>query len=306
MSTSTVAASIPRHPVDTLSSFEDWEDFMEKRYPLPPAGEGVPPVLQKTLQRREGYRDYRAEARACVKEFYRLNHTHQTYDVVLAKEREFGGLNRREMTVWEAVEWLDSIVDDSDPDNENSQIWHALQSGEAAREAGLPRWFILTTFIHDLGKILCCFGEPQWAVVGDTFPVGCRFSDQIVFNEFFAANPDTTHPVYGTEQGIYTPGCGLDRVHMSWGHDEYLYRVTRDRLPIEAQYVIRYHSFYPLHREHEYLWMLNDQDRRMLKWIKAFNPFDLYSKGDAKPDAEKELPFYRDLVEEFLPGKLRW
>jgi inositol oxygenase len=82
--------------------------------------------------------------------------------------------------------------------------------------------------------------------------------------------------------------------------------VTRDRLPIEAQYVIRYHSFYPLHREHEYLWMLNDQDRRMLKWVKAFNPFDLYSKGDAKPDAEKELPFYWDLVEEFLPGKLRW
>jgi inositol oxygenase len=40
-----------------------------------------------------------------------------------------------------------------------------------------------------------------------------------------------------------------------------------------------------LHREHEHLWMLNNQDRRMLKWVKAFNPFDLYSKGDAKPHA---------------------
>ena len=55
-----------------------------------------------------------------------------------------------------------------------------------------------------------------------------------------------------------------------------------------------------------WVWMLNDQDRRMLKWIKAFNPFDLYSKGDAKPDAERALPFYRELVEEYLPGKLRW
>lgn len=306
MSTSTPASPAARHPSDTLSSFEAWEDFMEKRYPLPSSGEAVPPSMQRTMQRREGYRDYRAEARPCVKEFYRLNHAQQTLDVVRAKEREFGSLARREMTVWEAVAWLDSIVDDSDPDNENSQIWHALQSGEAAREAGMPRWFILTTFIHDLGKILCCFGEPQWAVVGDTFPVGCRFSEGIVFHEFFEANPDAKDPVLGSEHGIYVPGCGLDQVHMSWGHDEYLYRVTRDRLPLEAQYVIRYHSFYPLHREHAYLWMLNDQDRRMLKWVKAFNPFDLYSKGDAKPDAQRELPFYRDLVDEFLPGKLRW
>ena len=39
-------------------------------------------------------------------------------------------------------------------------------------------WFHLTGFIHDLGKLLLLpqFGAlPQWAVVGDTFPVGCRF-----------------------------------------------------------------------------------------------------------------------------------
>jgi len=44
--------------------------------------------------------------------------------------------------------------------------------------------------IHDLGKVLSLFGEPQWAVVGDTFPVGCAFSDKIVFPEYFDANPD--------------------------------------------------------------------------------------------------------------------
>ena len=37
-------------------------------------------------------------------------------------------------------------------------------------------WFVLVGLIHDLGKVLCLFGEPQWAVVGDTFPVGCAFS----------------------------------------------------------------------------------------------------------------------------------
>lgn len=259
-------------PVESIKSFEEWEDFMEERYPTPLDGQIVPPALQHTLKRRDGYRDYRAEARPSVKEFYRLNHLHQTLAYAKAQHEQFGKLNRCQMTVWEAVTWLDTIVDDSDPDNENSQIYHALQSAEAAREAGLPRWFVLTTFIHDLGKVLCCFGEPQWAVVGDTFPLGCRFSDRIVFPEFFDQNPDSQHPVYQTEYGIYQPNCGLDRVHMSWGHDEYLYLVTRKFLPIEAQYIIRFHSFYPLHREQEYLWMLNDQDRRMLKWVKAFNP----------------------------------
>ena len=301
-----MSITAPQSAAESIQSFEEWEHFMEERYPTPLEGQIVPPAMQRTLTRREGYRDYRAEARPSVKEFYRLNHLQQTLAYVKARHEQFGKLDRCKMTVWEAVTWLDSIVDDSDPDNENSQIWHALQSAEAAREAGLPRWFVLTTFIHDLGKVLCCFGEPQWAVVGDTFPVGCRFSDKIVFPEFFAANPDTQVPEYQTEHGIYKPGCGLENVHMSWGHDEYLYLVTRKYLPIEAQYIIRYHSFYPLHRENEYLWMLNEQDRKNLKWVKAFNPFDLYSKGDAKPDAEKLLPYYQDLVEEFLPGKLAW
>ena len=170
----------------------------------------------------------------------------------------------------------------------------------------MPSWFVLTCFIHDLGKILCCHGEPQWAVVGDTFPVGCRFSDKIVFSEFFAENPDSADPRYNTEHGIYTPGCGLDKVLMSWGHDEYLYYVMRPYLPIESHYIIRYHSFYPLHREGEYQWMMNDQDRAMLKWIKAFNPFDLYSKKDDMPDVQELTPYYRDLVKEYLPEKLRW
>jgi inositol oxygenase len=35
------------------------------------------------------------------------------------------------------------------------------------------------------------FEEPQWAVVGDTFPVGCKFSPSIVYRETsFDENPD--------------------------------------------------------------------------------------------------------------------
>ena len=93
------------------------------------------------------------------------------------------------MGIWEAMEFLNTLVDDSDPDTDLTQIEHLMQTAEAIRADGHPRWFILTGLIHDLGKILCLFGEPQWAVVGDTFPVGCRYSDKIVFPEFFARQP---------------------------------------------------------------------------------------------------------------------
>jgi inositol oxygenase len=48
---------------------------------------------------------------------------------------------------------------------------------------------VTTGFVHDLGKCLCLYGEPQWGVVGDTFPTGCAYSDAVVFPEYFRANP---------------------------------------------------------------------------------------------------------------------
>jgi inositol oxygenase len=252
------------------------------------------------------FRNYAAEARPSVKEFYRLNHRHQTLDFVLAKKAEYLTLNRRTMTVWEALEYLDTLVDDSDPDLDLTQIDHALQTAESIRRANQPRWFIVTGLIHDLGKILCLWGEPQWAVVGDTFPLGCAFSDKIVYPEFFDDNPDASHPVYSTPNGIYQPHCGLDAVHMSWGHDEYRYHVVKDRMPEEARYMIRYHSFYAAHREGGYEHLMTDRDREMFRWVRAFNRYDLYSKGDGKPDAKALRPFYEDLVGEFFPAPLRF
>ncbi len=252
------------------------------------------------------FRDYRAEARPSVKELYRQNHENQTLAFVEQKERQYLGLDRRRTGMWEVLELLDRLVDDSDPDTEQSQIAHALQSAEAARREGQPPWFLLTALIHDAGKILCLWGEPQWAVVGDTFPVGCAFSDRIVFPELFANNPDMLDPRYQTPCGIYEEGGGLSQIHMSWGHDEYLYHVVKEYLPLEAQYMIRYHSFYAAHREGAYAHLLNDQDRRMMEWVRRFNPYDLYSKADAPPDVERLGPFYQDLISRYFPSELRW
>ena len=46
--------------------------------------------------------------------------------------------------------------------------------------------------------------------------------------------------------------------------------------------MIRYHSFYAAHREGAYAHLMNDRDREMFDWVRAFNPYDLYSKG-ARP-----------------------
>ncbi|HCQ34271.1 MAG TPA: inositol oxygenase [Verrucomicrobiales bacterium] len=276
-----------------LRDLDEWEDDLLRRYP------------EHENEDRE-FRAYDAEARPGVREFYRLNHRNQTMDFVQQKRAEYLPLDKRQMTVWEALEFLNTLVDDSDPDIDLPQIEHLMQTAEAIRHDGQPRWFILTGLIHDLGKILCLFGEPQWAVVGDTFPLGCRFSEKIVYYEYFSENPDSRRPEYSTPLGIYEEGCGLGRVIMSWGHDEYLYHVVKNHLPEEALYMIRYHSCYPLHKEGEYQYLMSDHDRAMFRWVDAFNPYDLYTKCSKRVDVAALRPFYEDLIEEYLPGKLAW
>jgi inositol oxygenase len=275
-----------------LKELDEWDDFIATRY--------------KQGKSEEEFRNYKEDANPTVTEFYRQNHKYQTLDFVLAKHKDYGGLTRGKKSIWEMAEYLNQLVDDSDPDTDLTQIEHLLQTAEAIRKDGHPRWFVLTGVVHDLGKVLCLYGEPQWAVVGDTFPVGCAYSDQIVFPEFFADNPDSKVPEYQSKYGIYSPNCGLDKVNLSWGHDEYIYRVTRDYLPETAQYMLRYHSFYPAHKHGAYKHLMNEHDEEMFQWVRAFNPYDLYSKGRERPNLKEIKPFYEDLVSEFFPDKLSW
>ena len=286
-------------PVGPLEDLDDWEEVIQARY-----GDAL--ADKNLVKEKDRFRDYEAQARPSVREFYRLNHANQTHDFVRAKKREYLPKQKRRMGVWEAMEFLNTLVDDSDPDVDFTQIEHLMQVAEAIRSDGHPRWFILTGLVHDLGKILCLFGEPQWAVVGDTYPVGCRYSDKVVFPEFFALNSDSHVPEYQTRNGIYEEGCGLDQVHLSWGHDEYLYNVVKDCLPEEALSMIRYHSFYAWHKEGEYAHLTNEHDREMLRWVMAFNPYDLYSKGLERPDVKALKPYYIDLIQEFFPKELDW
>lgn len=263
---------------------------------------------------KQTFRQYET---ACdrVKNFYAEQHAKQTVAYNLAARNRFHSASRvrPEMTIWQAMEKLDTLIDESDPDTSLSQIEHLLQSAEAIRRDGKPRWMQLTGLIHDLGKLMLFFPElgtqGQWDVVGDTFPVGCKFDERIILPETFSTNPDTKDALYSSVNGIYAEGCGLDNVMLSWGHDEYLYHVVRDQstLPDEALAMIRYHSFYPWHREGAYRHLMCEKDHDMLKAVNAFNPYDLYSKSDDVPNAEKLKPYYMELINEFFPqGALKW
>lgn len=253
----------------------------------------------------EDFRQYH-KAKDRVRNFYKEQHEMQTMAYNLQARVNYKTKKRAKMTIWEALCKLSELIDDSDPDTELSQIDHAIQTAESIRKDGKPRWMQLVGLIHDLGKILYFFdSEAQWDVVGDTFPIGCRFAEENIFYEFFEGNPDNSHPIYSTKYGMYEPNCGLNSILISWGHDEYMYYIAKSQsiLNEKALAMIRYHSFYPWHREGAYRYLMNEKDYELLEVVQDFNKYDLYSKCSPKYNLKELEKYYKDLIDEYFPQK---
>jgi len=92
-------------------------------------------------------RNYDEPVRDTVREFYRLNHTYQTYEFVEEKRNHFLKFDKKEMPVWAAFDFLNQLVDDSDPDTDLDQFQHLLQTAEAIRADGHPDWMVLVGLI---------------------------------------------------------------------------------------------------------------------------------------------------------------
>jgi len=119
---------------------------------------------------KSSFRQY-VTASPQVKALYKEQHEKQTLEYNMAARKAFHSTVRARMGVWEAMEKLNTLIDESDPDTSLSQIQHLLQTAEAMRRDGKPKWMQVTGLIHDLGKLLFFFGaQGQWDVVGDTFP----------------------------------------------------------------------------------------------------------------------------------------
>ncbi|XP_055388556.1 inositol oxygenase [Condylostylus longicornis] len=261
------------------------------------------------------FRDYTIDENDALKErvrdTYRQMHLHQTVDFVKDKHKKWLKFNHLKATIRECLEKLNDLVDHSDPDINIPNIIHAFQTAERVREEHPTLdWLHLTALIHDLGKIMAFYDEPQWAVVGDTFPVGCEWGKSIVYREeSFIGNPDGDRPEYNTKYGMYKKNCGLKNLLMSWGHDEYMYNVLKHNkagLPEQALNIIRYHSFYPWHTGGDYDYLLAPEDEETKKWVLLFNRYDLYTKSAKIPDVESLWPYYQSLIDKYCPGKLEW
>uniref|UniRef100_A0A6P7FWY0 Inositol oxygenase n=1 Tax=Diabrotica virgifera virgifera TaxID=50390 RepID=A0A6P7FWY0_DIAVI len=261
------------------------------------------------------FRDYSIDENDPIKErvrkTYELMHTNQTVDFVKEKIEKWTKFDHLKYSMKEALIKLNDLVDESDPDVDIPNIVHAFQTAERIRK-DYPDddWFHLTGLIHDAGKVLAFFDEPQWCVVGDTFVVGAEWSDNIVYRETsFKNNVDGKNPKYNTKYGMYKPNCGLENVMMSWGHDEYLYRVlvhNKTKLPPQALAMIRYHSFYPWHTSGDYKHLTTEKDEETKQWVLKFNQYDLYTKSTEVPDIEKLWPYYEKLIDKYIPGTLEW
>jgi inositol oxygenase len=241
---------------------------------------------------------------------YKLNHENQTLQYTLDMEKHYNDKPKIGLDLWQVTELANEIIDESDPDINLPQIYHSLQTAEALRTKFPDRKDLhLVGLIHDLGKIMLLgdFGElPQWSVVGDIFPVGCKFSDKIIFNQFFENNPDFRNEKLNTKYGIYEPNCGFDNVKFSWSHDTYLYNVLNKKCELSdnSLKIIKYHSFYAFHKEHEYEYLANENDMKLLDDLKIFSNCDLYNKDDNnKLDIDDLKPYYGELIDEYCPGK---
>lgn len=269
-----------------------------------------------TTKQPESFRNYQQDD--SISEFYRQQHEQQTVEFVTAMREQLHAPMRETISksVWRMLKKLNELVDESDPDTSLPNSVHAMQTAEAiradvdnlAKELDIRAhdldWMILVGLIHDMGKAFALYTEfAQWAVVGDTFPVGCAYAPENIYYDFFKSNPDFNDPRYNTKLGMYEANAGLENLIMSFGHDEYMYFVAAEEsnLPPEALSIIRYHSCYPIHKYNAYQHLLSAHDEHHLKFVRAFNKYDLYSKSAAVPDMKALKPYYKALINKYFP-----
>ena len=113
-------------------------------------------------------------------DFYKTMYENQTLNFVLKMKQKYSELDNVKMTMNKALDLMDSFIDPSDPDVDEPNSVHAYQTAERIRKKYPDdKEYQLIGLIHDLGKVLFTFGEPDYAVVGDTFVVGCQLPNSL-------------------------------------------------------------------------------------------------------------------------------
>lgn len=247
-----------------------------------------------------------------------LNRARQTVDFVDKQKRKMlSSKPRRVLRVWEAVSLLKRLKLSS----KESVFENSLAVAELCRKQ-FPgeRWLHVAGLLHNLGFVTVMkeFGSrPLWKVLGETFPVGCKFSEDISYSHYFSSNPDRRKKIFNSHVGAYKRGCGLDELRMSWSASEYLCTVlgmekakANHKLPKQAMFLLRYHKFYSLllpgQHYHDFMTLEDEQNLQVLIEFNRiqFEASSPQSKQQEELEEEVDLEYYKDLVEEFFPNPL--
>jgi inositol oxygenase len=263
--------------------------------------------MYRNYQIKENLDEKTRQKLEIIHKTYRTQREQINYEFNIYLKNKYLQFNAK-TSFWTLFAALDRITDLSDPDTSLPNSIHALQTAEAIRKTNLyPDWMELCGLIHDMGKILYLSGvdedgtskTSQWALVGDTFITGCDIPENIILPEYNKYNKDHN------KINKYKKQCGLNNCEVSFGHDEYMYfllKKNNHKMPIEAEYIIRYHSLYLYHSSDSYDYLLNENDFLMKNIVKDFNEFDLYTKNDNLPIKwTYELKdHYTNLVKKYL------
>ena len=298
-----------------------------------------------------GYRNYtNSNFQERVEKTYQNMLINQTEGFVQTMKEKYKNYPNINTNIWNTINYLENIKDESDPDSDLPQIVHAYQTAISLESKNIENfpiknlftkkewelldskkkqeydcdildfysdikewdWLPLIGFIHDLGKVLLLSDYgclEQWAVVGDTFPVGQKLSETYIFeNKKYHINNNSLNI------DKYSNNIGFSNILMSWGHDEYLAHIlekNKTLFPKEAIYLVRFHSFYAWHspkeKERGYKELADKFDWYMLPLLKYFQKSDLYSKSRDIPDNKKIEDKFKNLIDKYIPNStLLW
>ena len=277
--------------------------------------------------RRQRGQGFQMSSAASIELFLRLNHARQTLDLARRQASMFSPLDKAKMNVWQALDTLDELRDyesalfaswhqDSPLDPDLSLKEHAIQVAELCRinHPDHP-WMALCGLIHGFGKLLAhprWGSQPQWAVCGETYPLGCRFDTNIGGAQHFTANPDKRRRIYNTPLGIYSPQCGLENVFFSWNANEYLYlllMLNETLLPPAALFMLRHQKFHTLKTTPStsgYNALCSPENNSWLPLLSSFRALSTYRKVQLPRDQVlsplQMQEYYSDLIAKYLGG----
>ncbi len=211
---------------------------------------------------------YRAAARPIEQ-----RHLLQTADTVATLRRRYADPVFGEVRVFELVERLAQCVDPTDCRLFGaSQLTHVLQMIEAMDADGvLTPDLLLTTLIHDLGKLLLLTDEDPANVVCMNAPIG-------------------DHP----------EGAGLDNLTIQWNHDEFGYSRLVDHVPDHVSWLVRYHSLDPVTSRP----LMDERDKRYAdEYLQVFFHYDHETKSAFRVP-KTHIDDYRDVIDEAFPNPI--